>query len=265
MKYAARFIKGVDLNDFDQIIINYSTQSQELPLFLQEHKDKTIILEISDVDAFCNSQQIEILNALYHKYKNFIVCLYSICKFSELTAPILDKISVLEAPFMLGMPITNFDQLRYVLDLGVSSVYLAEDICFDMWGAKRVCSENGVQIRVFANVAQGSIKSGPALKKFFLRPEDVEEYSDCIDVIEFWGPENRQSVLKTIYSKGRWPGDLSTLILGLDLSIDSRYIQPSFGRLRKNCQRKCMKGEQCKCCELIVEISQKEQALIDNL
>jgi hypothetical protein len=140
---------------------------------------------------------------------------------------------------------------------GVTEVYVGEDICFDLVRAKAVASSYGVQLRTFPNVAQCSVKQTPPLQKFFIRPEDVEEYSDCIDTIEFWGPQDRQNILLKIYKKGFWYGDLNELLLDLPLSFDSRRIIPGFARIRKSCDRKCMKGEHCNVCDHALSISKK--------
>jgi hypothetical protein len=163
----------------------------------------------------------------------------------------------LQVPFFTGCVATNFDQLNYLCSYGISDVYLAEEICFDLKRAKRICVNNNVQVRAFPNVAQSSITSIPALKKFFIRPEDIDVYSDVIDVLEFWGPADRQAILYKIYTKGVWFGDLQHLLLGFDISFDSRRIVPGFAPIRKVCQRKCMKGEHCSICDSIYNISKQ--------
>jgi hypothetical protein len=158
-------------------------------------------------------------------------------------------------PYFFGFLITTFDQLNYIIDLGAKAVYLTEDICFELSSAKCLCEKHKVQIRAFPNVAQSSLKSAPALTKFFIRPEDVKYYEDVIDIFEFWGPLDRQFVLYKIYNKGLWFGDLKELILGLDIDFDSRRILPNFAELRKDCGRKCMKGKSCRICNSIFNIS----------
>lgn len=257
MKYAAQFSKEVDLTPFEEILIHYDRQDRDLPIFLKKYEDKTVILQISNIQEFHSLEHWNLLNAIGEAFTNFIVCFSSFCEFHELNEQELECIQKLTVPFMLGNKVTNFDQLQYVLGLGVKSVYLAEDICFDLRRASRLCKRHGATVRVFANVAQSCIKQGPALKKFFVRPEDVEEYSDCIDVIEFWGPLNRQVILHKIYTKGFWYGDLNAIILGLNLEFDSRCIVPDFARVRKGCGRKCMRGETCEICDRIYEFSEK--------
>ena len=259
MKYCGRYSNKINLSVFDEISILYNKQDKELIPFLQEHLNQRVILIIKELEDFSQSEEWRKLNTIHEKYPefNFALCFKEAGRFEEITDAIKNCIDNLQIPFFMGSVATNFDELNYLCSLGVSDVYLAEDICFDLRRAKRVCDIHKVQIRAFPNVAQGSIKAGPALKKFFIRPEDVESYSYYIDTLEFWGPLDRQEILHKIYTKGKWYGELSDLILDLNFSIDSRYIQPEFARLRQTCERKCLKGDRCKCCELISNISNK--------
>ena len=259
MKYCGQYSNKIDMSLFDEISIIYNKQDSQLISFLQGHLNQRIILIVKDVEDFLQTEEWKKLNAIQEKYPefNFAVCFKGVCTFQEAPDALQHCIKELKIPFFTGCIATNFDQLQYLCNLAVSDVYLAEDICFDLKRARAVCDHYKVQIRAFPNVGQCSVKSGPALKKFFIRPEDVEEYSDCIDTLEFWGPLDRQVTLLQIYKKGIWFGDLKDLILDFDLSFDSKTIMPDFARVRKNCGRKCIKGERCSICDTMYRINQK--------
>lgn len=256
MKYSAVYSNKINLDDFAEVIIEYKhSQEEDLPLFLEYNQKKDIVISISDLDEFIRYKEWHIFNAIYEQYPYFTLRFYKVSKFEEIPELVIDLLENLNMPYFFGICATTFDQLHYLLDLGVSQVYLAEDICFDLTRASRLCGET--LIRVFPNVAQGSIKSGPALKKFFIRPEDVKEYADVVDIFEFWGPTDRQNVLRRIYEKGKWLGDLQAIILDLDIELESQYLIPQFAHIRKDCGRRCMKGEKCSVCEHIKSISEK--------
>lgn len=257
MKYSVNYSNKIKLDDFDEIIIRYEEQDRELITFLQDHQAQEVVLCVREVDKFIADEHWRLINAIYETYKNFSVCLYPARRFTEFSAEELRAIAELKMPWFTGSLVTTFDQLNYLLSIGASQVYLTEDICFDLVRAKRVCSANHALIRIFPNIAQASIQTTPSLKKFFLRPEDVEEYSDCIDIIEFWGPLDRQVILRRIYNKGHWYGDLNDLILDLHLSLDSRRLLNQFGEARKTCGRKCLKGSSCAICDKMEALSHK--------
>lgn len=268
MKYCANYSNKIKLDSFDEISIIYNGQFSELIKFIQEHKEQKINVVIEDFNAFYDKKEWDKLNMLYTQegISNFVICLTQQRPFSELTIEMQEVIGKLDMPYFTGHYVTNFEQLDYLLNKGVDSVYLVEDICFDLKRAKQICDNYGAQIRVFPNIAQSCIRSTEPLKKFFIRPEDLREYSDVVDIIEFQGPLDRQAVLQHIYQKGIWYGDLSVIVLDLNLSIDSNRLLPFFGKLRKDCERKCIKGHSCTMCDRMYVISEKmkENNLIIN-
>lgn len=259
MKYSAIYSNKIKLNDFDEIIIIYDAQDGALPKFLQAHENQHIILSIANVPDFIDTQEWKKLNAIYEKYPNFSIRFGGVGAFRELPENIIEFLQsdVLTMPYFFGMIAVNFDQLNYILNLGVSQVYLGEDICFSLDSAKRLCKQHQVAVRAFPNVAQSSVKATPALKKFFIRPEDTVEYTHYIDTLEFWGPTDRQEILLRIYKKGVPFNDLNDLILDFNFNFDSRRILPGFARIRSSCNRRCMKGTPCSICDRFLSISEK--------
>jgi len=211
---------------------------------------------VKDIPTFHTTQEWHKLNAIYETYPNFTVRFGERQKFFEVDNVLLECIKEIKVPFFLGSFISNFEQLQYTLSLGVAQVYLVEDICFDLVRAKRICSAHNVQIRAFPNIAQSSVKATAPIKKFFIRPEDIDTYQDVIDTIEFWGPEDRQAVLYRIYAiKKAWKSSLDTIILDFDCNFDSTRVLPAFAEARKYCGKRCMKGERCGICESALNIS----------
>lgn len=261
MKYSANYSNNINLTDFDEIIIRYEAQEAPLLAFLQEHSNQHIVLEVADIQTFEEEHGWETLNHCYAELQNFSVKLGANQPFQDiLDNAIIERICAnLTMPYFFGFFATNCEQLQHLLDCGASQVYIAEDLCFNLTRAKRLCAPYSARLRAFPNVAQASVKTAPALTKFFIRPEDVDTYSDCIDTLEFWGPLDRQETLLRIYKKGIWFGDLNDLILDLNLSFDSRRIIPAFARFRKDCQRECMKNGRCEVCDRVYKISEKMQ------
>ena len=260
MKYCCRYSNKIKVENFDEVSILYDKQDRELVDYLSNHSYQKTTLIISDIHEFYESQEWIKLNAIKEKYPdfNFSVCFYSMRPFEEFTEELKECGNALvNIPFYTGYLAVNFDELNYLCQQGVSEVYVGEDLGFDLKRVKRVANQYSIQVRVFPNVAQSCIKSTPALKKFFIRPEDVAEYEDCIDTLEFWGTLNRQDILRKIYGRARWMGDLQDIILDFDIHFDSRRIVSEFGKMRKICGRKCMKGDYCKTCEQVYALSKK--------
>ena len=81
--------------------------------------------------------------------------------------------------------------------------------------------------------------------------EDIEVYEKYVDICEFFGDLDRQSVLYEIYTKGKWIGDLQQLILNFKYSLSNQTIAPIFSEARLGCNKKCNQGK-CNICHHIV-------------
>jgi hypothetical protein len=113
----------------------------------------------------------------------------------------------------------------------------------------------GVNIRMYPNVAQAPTiceafsPEGEDIKKFFIRPEDLDQYEDYVDVIEFFGPLDKQDVLMDIYKDGYWMGGLDELIIGFKDKINCMNLMPDFGFYRLACGHRC-DLEKCNYCDI---------------
>jgi hypothetical protein len=144
-------------------------------------------------------------------------------------------------------------------NMGVSDMYLVEDICFELDKAAKVLHEAGIKIRVFPNVCQSSVPTTdtPALKTFFIRPEDVAIYAPYVDVMEFFGRDDQIKTYYEIYAKNkRWLGDLNEMIIDFNDSVDSRGLSHIFAQQRIKCGKKCMKGSGCNLCQRFADLSE---------
>ena len=260
MKYAAEYIKSIDLKEFDEIIIPYNAleeQIAQLPQFLSEYKDQRIILQITDVEYFFAREGWKEINevAISSDIDNLAVCIYSQGKFKPITsreeAMIVHELDV---PYFFGKYATNLDELKELCTWGVSDVYIAEGLGFDLKRAKALCDHYNIRIRAFANVSQTNTPGESSLFGFFITPQDAEWYSKYIDVIEFFGPPNRQGILLDIYKSGQWYGDLKPLIIGLDATLDTKYLMPIFSFARSNCRKECYTSSDCKICNDLMRI-----------
>lgn len=144
--------------------------------------------------------------------------------------------------FFLDTKIDTLDKLLGVVNLGVSDVYICNELGFMLKDVSAFCHYRQIKVRVYPNVAQSStdLEIEP-FKKFFIRPEDLHLYEDYVDIIEFYCKElDKQMTLYEIYHKDKsWNDDLSIIILGLDKNLINSSIPPIFGEVRLNCKKSC--------------------------
>lgn len=251
MKYSINFHRDFRYMDkIDEIIITYKNKNAEVLKFLETvPEQQRVILDACGEDIEI-TKNIDIFSAAMLKHKNTVV------KISMTQRSMCVDLFEAHIPYFFGDFVDKWDTLISFIKLGVTDVYIVNELGFELKNISKVCKKNNVKIRVFPNVAQTSSKIDNLnkLKAFFIRPEDIYVYESYVDVCEFFGPLDRQSVLYEIYTKGKWLGDLRELIVGLGFSIGSRTILPCFGEERVNCGKKCYYG-QCIICDKIMTIS----------
>ena len=154
------------------------------------------------------------------------------------------------------------------LSLDVTDIIITGDVAFNIKKASENAKKNNKSLRCFCNIAQYQWKNTPDIKKFFIRPEDIDLYEDYVDTIEF-NLKHDSSVIKLntlyeIYTKDKkWSGKLKEIIDNYYTDDDSRFIIPRFGEKRLDCGRRCLqKGyPTCQICDRIIEL---EKTLKDN-
>lgn len=167
-----------------------------------------------------------------------------------------------EIPFFYGNHASTIDELNQYINEGVSDVYVTNELGFCLEDIKYYICKDKVKIRVYPNIAQSSATNAdkiPSITKFFIRPEDVKHYENCVDVFEFFGDIGKQGVLYKIYNSGSWDGPLDLIITGYnpdeDVAINSSII-PVFGKIRKNCHKKCgFTSSGCQICFMAAPIA----------
>lgn len=165
--------------------------------------------------------------------------------------------------------VNDWELLQGFLKLGVTDLYIVENLGFELDAVAEIAHKVGVQTRVFPNIAQASWKTTDDMVKFWIRPEDIEFYEDFVDICEFFYERpDQQLVYYDIYAiDGKWNGDLSEIIIGLEKHIDSRRLLPTFAIRRPHCDRRCMKGGPCALCFAMEQLSytlEEKDLIIEN-
>ena len=252
MKYCANYHKDFRyLDKVDEIIIRYKDQTQkQLIDFLNTVRAEVRVIAKLEDNSLNIDKVAEIFANVKVIHPNFAVML------SGPDAAFSDRLREKNIPFFYFSLVDKWDVLMSYLTVGVSDVYIVNELGFDLKDVSKVCKEYNTQIRVFPNVAQLSSRVGNLnkLKSFFIRPDDIEYYEPYVDVCDFFGPLDRQSVLYEIYTKEKWLGNLSDLIIGLNVDIENTTLVPSFGIERLSCRKDCYKGK-CIICDKCLAVA----------
>ena len=256
MKYCLPYNKYTFNNelikDADEWSIDYNPDDKTLFKFLDTYKDKRINFRVLDKIDITETLGVNFIKDLQKEYPNVYI------QFPQYTKEIMNIIKENEIKnYFFSTYVNNIDMFYCLVNSGVSDIYIVEALGFELDKISKVTKEKNISIRVFPNIAQSLVEDIPDLKKFFIRPEDIQDYKDFIDVCEFFYEDSKCLNYFDIYkNKQEWYGDLSEIINGLNIKLDSRYMLPRFGELRSRCGKKCFKGGDCHICELIEETAQ---------
>jgi hypothetical protein len=259
MKYCVPYSKNFKYNsEIDEVIVHFDREHNS-DIFVhilkspENFKDKRYIFFILDFDYFEEYKFYESISLLKNKI-NFALMFVN---YSSDKEEVLNILRDNQIPFFFETRVKDWDTLHGLIDLGISDVYIVEEMGFQLNQIVKYTKPANIQIRTFANVAQTAWKQSNSLKSFFIRPEDVKYYENYIDVIEFFAKEtNQYEVLYKIYAKDRkWFGELKELIIGFNQDLDSRNLPSEIFIPRISCGKKCIKGEKCSICDLAMDLS----------
>ena len=248
VNYALEFNRNSKyLTDIDEIIVKYEGNENELRNFLTTHNTQKITISI---ETFIKPQTITDLLELKKEGYSFSV------RSAVILPEHISLFKKAEIPFFIGRQIMSWDEFLYHIELGVSEIYISGSLGFELEAVSRISKEHNVKLRAIPNIAQGYDLGIPPLKKFFIRPEDIELYSQYIDTFELQGPHDKIDILYKIYRSKQWYGNIRELIIGFDVDLDTKHVIPLFGEKRTNCGRRCLKGKKCHLCDSISELAE---------
>lgn len=157
------------------------------------------------------------------------------------------------AHYYLG-PVRTFSELSDLKRAGVNRITVSAPLFFQLDKVK----EFGIPVYMTANVSQSdSLFSRPdGVTGCWIRPEDVDIYSEYIDVLEFSGNKNQEQALYRIYAEQKkWDGDLNMIVQDINHEASNRLIPPIFAERRVKCAQRCQENGKCRFCYRILDLA----------
>lgn len=256
MKYAVRYTHTfTHYDEVDEVIFPYYQKeirkNEDLITFIPSllRDFQHAIVDISDARIDDYSSLIPILKKIHKVHPNLSILInyYS----NDIKALKKEGLKYIFIPFA-----SNYEMFYSMAKLGASEIYIVEELAFDLKNLQSF-RQNGIKIRVFPDIAQsykGTKKIIPEITKFWIRPEDVDLYSNYVDTIEFCRCDNRLSTVFEIYKQKQWMGNIKDLILDYNENLPNTGITPYFGHSRIDCRKKCMIN-QCNICMNIADLA----------
>jgi hypothetical protein len=241
MKYCLSSDQSITLlKKVDEISLK-SKDWQYFPVLREKYPEKDIIIKVNrdfSLQLFLedNISQLEKLIFACDNYEQMKLC------------------KEYGVRFYYNYTTTSFYELESLKELGVCYILVGIPLFFDL---KNVAAYN-VPLRAIPNLAyEPYLPHENGICGQWIRPEDVNNYSEYIDVLEFYA-EGDNKVLKEatmykIYAEDKtWPGNLNLIIDNLNFNVDNRlfYYEDNLAERRMNCQHKCkVRPGSCRFCE----------------
>ena len=254
MKYAIRYSK--DFRHFDTV---------DEVIFSVHKGDESIVTFIPTVvKEDWQKATLDVTDYTLQTGKNLEDIIPFILKLKEIHSNILvqiqypfkdEEVNLLKdnnIPFMAAYGwCKSLDMVYTMKEYGVSEVYVAEGLGFNLSAVKSVLSGTKIEIRVIPNVTQcalGCRHKVPTISKFWIRPEDTVFYNPYVNTFELFNEDDKLSVVYEVYKQERWKGNIRNIILDADdLDVSSAALPPYFGSSRLDCKQKCLYGVYGKC------------------
>lgn len=239
----------------NEIVLTYRPQDTSLLEFLELTKqckqDVVIDVDFDFLENGVNDEVQEIFKAIAAKFPRVS---FSI----PLSFPLVEFFADNGIRFFLNVPACSWEEIQGMVECGVSQVIIGGDPLFSLPDVHEFLNSQKIKVRVCANMAQSNWLMTQDVKKFFIRPEDIDIYAPYIDVLYFMSYHDAdQEVNFDVYSKKkRWAGELFPLISGLNVNINNLGIDPIFGPTRLTCGHKCMNPKRrCNICGRLFDLS----------
>lgn len=248
MRYCLNYSIGKLKKEYEisELQVEFDRTDDSLPTFIKNHQNQIIVISLITNAA---PTDIPVFVELYELYGNIKLK----CNYDDVA--IRKAVCESGVPYFFNDHVNSWDMLWGIMEEDPTDMYITDELGFELKEVARILHNNGINVRVFPNVAQSRWKYTPDIMKFFIRPEDVERYEPYVDVMEFYNMEKSVNTLYTIYNdKKEWFGNLNELITGFRTSVDNRNLFPSFGESRIGCEKKCNKGR-CNLCQSTADIA----------
>lgn len=157
-------------------------------------------------------------------------------------------------------PAYNLTMLDAYAELGVTDVYIADDLCYNLKETKDRCEKYDIKIRLVLNhIPMTTPGRGYDATSIIFRPNDMNYLKMYFDTFEFdcgkpYDWKKHRVLFMTYFIKQRWEGELSEINPDIRIPLDNRTLSDDFSYYRMNCKRRC---DRCNICNNLYLTSER--------
>ena len=233
----------------DEFKINYSPNKNDLNKlfeFLKEYSDRRVsITWVDGIDVREAALITQVAPNAVHRIDGMM-------DFRKI-GDIIQK----ELPFYFGdsNPAQNWSQLDSYATLGVTDVFISDDLTFELPAVRDFCDEHNIKLRLMLDRLASSVNTSKKVPVYF--PQNMDFLSIYYDVGEFATLDEHQlRVLYKVWFKDKqWLGNIREINPEVPFDFPAQSVPRRFVRFRSNCGQRCLKGGKCNECNLIPELA----------
>lgn len=161
-------------------------------------------------------------------------------------------------------PCCSFTELNAMCELGVSDVYVADDLCYSLRYVRDILDEYDVRLRWVLNKIPLTYVVPAQANVPFFRPQDMGWANLYVDTYELdcgsWDAydwKRAQVLYDTWFVKHKWQGDIGEIVEGMPVELFNPSLPREYCVDRLNCHLRCVKGGRCKKCFQYAELADK--------
>lgn len=238
-------------DEYNIIFVNKPNNFENLMEFLSLHPTERFNVTIDTSEFPFDYSKLKILN---------VICpnLYCVIPPKEEVYLKLKKYNI-KFYFNSSAAAINFRSLEQLAKIGVSSIYIADDLCYDLKNVRDACDKYNLELRWVLDVIPSFFPSKVNdVKAPIMLPECIDELSKYVDVFEFsenqsWAKLN--TLYKIWFEKKQWRENLRAIYPELKIDIWNQSMNPNFNTYKMNCKYRCGYGSACKKCIQFKEIA----------
>ncbi len=162
--------------------------------------------------------------------------------------------------------VASYWELKYLVEkVGVDSVYIVDDLCYNLEEVSKYCHERSVRLRVVLNRCPSKIVYDDK-RLMFYRPQDMGYIERYYDIAEFECGEGFNSfnadlckvLYKRFFIKRDWYGNVQELNPSIPFEAYNRQLPLPYIRRKSTCNLRCLQeGSGCNYCNAMYELMNK--------
>lgn len=241
------------ISEYNVLFRHQRNSQDKLIEFAEAYPDKRINVEMDKID-------VSFLSVLNRAHDNIYIRLTDISDFQHVPAFREKGIK-----FFFNFdcfPAINICTLDYLISLGVSDVYIADDLWYNLREVHQYTSSHNIGIRVVLNTVLASTPYIDAAKAPWFPPDTFHIIEPYISTVEFdCGTPYDWNAFGVYYrawfDRKDWHGNLQEIILGLDIpAMNDSLASEDLIQYKIHCKHHCTDANsKCRKCDQYIELS----------